>query len=79
MRWFWRLLSVLIFLGLLRTVVDPQQRAFIAWQEGQNWSQKIQAEMRQLQKLTQDLPSSIEVEVRRLWRDYQPKGDGKEV
>lgn len=75
MRWLW----LFIFLGFLRTFLDPQPKVFIAWPEGQNWPQKIQGEMRQLQKFTQDLPASIEVEVRRLWKDFQPSGNGKEV
>jgi hypothetical protein len=79
MRWFWRLLTLFIFLGLLRTVVTSQPKAFIAWQESLNWSQIIQTEMRELQSFTQDLPASIEVEVRRLWKDFQSNGDGKEV
>lgn len=79
MRWFWRLLTLFLILGFLRTLIVPQPKAFIAWPEGPNWVQKIQGEMKQLQKLTQDLPASIEVEVRRLWKDFRPTGDGKEV
>jgi len=40
---------------------------------------KIRGEIKQLQELTQDLPASIEVEVRRLWNDFQSSGEGKEV
>ena len=79
MRWLWRLMTLFIFLGFLRTFLVPQPKIFIAWPEGQSWSQKIQVEMKQLQKITQDLPASIEVEVRRLWKDFQPNGDSKEV
>ncbi|HEY8910500.1 MAG TPA: hypothetical protein VIM51_09500 [Desulfosporosinus sp.] len=79
MRWLWRLLTLFVFLGLVRTLFIPQTKTFIAWPEGQNWAQKIQGEMKQWQKVTQDLPASIEVEVRRLWKDFQQNGDGKEV
>jgi len=79
MRWFWRVLTFLLILGFLRTVVAPQPQAFIAWPEEKNWTLKIQGEIKQLQKFTQDLPASIEVEVRRLWSDFQPNGEGKEV
>ena len=79
MRWLWRLLTLFVLLAFLRTLIVPQPKAFIAWPEGLNWAQKIQREMKQLQKLTQDLPASIEVEVRRLWKDYEPNGSAKEV
>ncbi len=80
MRWLWRLITLIVFLGIIRTLfIVPHPTVFIAWPEGQNWAQKIQGEMKQWQKLTQDLPASIDVEVRRLWKDFQPNGDGQEV
>ena len=79
MRWLWRLLILFVFLVLVRTHFLPQPKAFIALPEGQNWEQKIQGEIKQWQRLSQDLPTSIEVEVRRLWKDFRPNGAGKEV
>jgi len=79
MRWLWRLFTLLVFLGLIRTLFIPQPKAFITWSEGQTWVRNLQGEMKQWQRLSQDLPSSIEVEVRRLWKDFKPNGDGKEV
>lgn len=79
MRWLWRLLTLFILLGFLRTLIVPQPKSFIVWPERANWGQTIQEGMKQLQKLSQDLPASIEVEVRRLWKDFQPNGNGKEV
>ena len=79
MRWLWRLLTFLVLLAFLRTLIVPQPKAFIAWPEDKNWALKIQGEIKQLQKITQDLPTSIEVEVRRLWNDFRPNGAGKEV
>lgn len=79
MRWFWRFVTLLVFLAFLRTFIVPQPKAFIAWPDEKNWALKLQGEIKQLQRFTQDLPASIEVEVRRLWNDYQPSGDGKEV
>jgi hypothetical protein len=79
MRWFWRILTFLVILAFLRTLIVPQPKAFIAWPEEKNWALKIQGELKQLQKFTQDIPASIEVEVRRLWNDFRPSGDGKEV
>ena len=79
MRWLWRLFIVFVFLLLVQNVFVPQPKAFISLPEGENWARKLQGEMRQWQKLSQDLPASIEVEVRRLWKDFQPNGEGKEV
>lgn len=79
MRWFWRILTLLVILAFLRTLIVPQPKAFIVWPEGKNWALKIQGELKQLQKFTQDIPAGIEVEVRRLWNDFRPSGDGKEV
>ena len=79
MRWLWRLLTLIVFLGLIRKVFVPQPKAFIAWPEGHTWEQKLQGEMKQWQKLSQDIPASLEVEVRRLWKDFRPNGDGQEV
>ncbi|SHH89331.1 hypothetical protein [Desulfosporosinus lacus] len=79
MRWFWRLLTLLVFMGLVRTLLVPEPKTFIVWPKEQNWVQTIQGELRQWQELSQDLPASIEVEVRRLWKDFEPNGDGKEV
>jgi len=79
MRWFWRILTLLVLLAFLRTLIVPQPKAFIAWPEDENWALKIQEEIKQMQEFTQDLPASIEVEVRRLMNNFQPRGDGKEV
>jgi hypothetical protein len=79
MRWLWRLLALLVLLAFLRTFIVPQPKAFIAWPEENNWALKIQGEIKQLQKFTQELPASIEVEVRRLWNDFRSSGEGKEV
>lgn len=79
MRWVWRLVVLFLVLGYFGTFATSQPKAFIAWQEGQDWSQVINTRMRQLQRFTQDLPASIEVEVRRLWNDFQANRGGKEV
>jgi len=79
MRWLWRLLTLLVLIAFLRTVIVPQPKAFISWPKEKNWALKIQGEIKQLQRFSQDLPASIEVEVRRLWNDFRPSGDGKEV
>lgn len=79
MRWLWRLLTLLVLLAFFRILIVPQPKAFIGWTEGKNWAPKIEVKIKQVQKFTQDLPASIEVEVRRLWKDYRSSGNGKEV
>ncbi|SDG87298.1 hypothetical protein [Desulfosporosinus hippei] len=79
MRWLWRLFTILVFLGLARTIFLPQPKAFIAWPKDHSWVQVIQGELKQWQRFSQDLPASIEVEVRRLWKDFQPNSNGKQV
>jgi hypothetical protein len=79
MRWLWRLFTILVLLAFLRTLIVPQPKAFIAWPEEKNWALKLQGEIKQFQKFTQDLPASIEVEVRRIWNDFRPSWDGKKV
>ena len=79
MRWLWRLFVLFVFVVLVQNLFVPQPKVFISLPEEENWVSKIRGEMRQWQKLSQDLPASIEVEVRRLWKDYRPNGEGKEV
>ncbi|MFZ3130251.1 MAG: hypothetical protein WA125_03905 [Desulfosporosinus sp.] len=79
MRWLWRLLAFLALLVFLRTFIVPQPKAFIAWPEEKKWALIIQGEIKQLQKFSQDLPASIEVEVRRLWNDFRSSGEVKEI
>jgi len=79
MRWLWRLLTLVVLLAFIRTLIVPQPQVFISWPEQKNWAPKIQGEIKQLQQFTQDLPASIEVEVRRLWNDFKPSENGKEV
>ncbi|HZK83753.1 MAG TPA: hypothetical protein VFC58_03580 [Desulfosporosinus sp.] len=79
MRWLWRILALVVLLAFLRTLSTPEPMGFIAWPEEKNWELRIQGEIKQFQKITQDLPASIEVEVRRFWSDFRPRGAGKEV
>lgn len=79
MRWLWRLLTFVVLLAFLRTLIVPQTQVFISWPEPKNWAPKIQREIKQLQQFTQDLPTSIEVEARRLWNDFRPNGNGEQI
>jgi len=79
MRWLWRLLTLIVILVFVRSFSAPQPQAFIDWPVEKDWALKLQGEIKNFQKFSQDLPASIEVEVRRLWNDYRPSGSGKEV
>ena len=79
MRLLLRLLTIVVLLVFLKSLLAPQPQVFISWPEEKDWAPKIQGEIKQLQEFTQDLPASIEVEVRRLWNDFKPSGNGKQV
>ncbi|MHB1651167.1 MAG: hypothetical protein ACYCVD_01655 [Desulfitobacteriaceae bacterium] len=79
MRWLWRIVVLFLLLSLFKIVWVPQPRAFIAWPERNSMVDKIKWDWRRWQEQVQDLPASIEVEMRRLWQDYKPNSDGKPV
>lgn len=79
MRWLWRVLFIMMFLYFIRTVTLPEPNTFIAWPEGQTWVRKINFELKHWQSMSQDLPTSLEVEVRQLLKDFRSYGSGEEV
>jgi hypothetical protein len=79
MRWLLRLLTLFVMLILLKTLISPQPHVFIAWSESQTWLTKIHEEMKFLQAMTQDLPTSIEAEMRRFFKDFRLMGNAQEV
>ncbi len=78
MRFLWRFLILVLLIFLLKNLSAPQPQAFIAWPE-ENFIQKIKWEVQRLQQSAQDLPASIEVQIRKLLRDFKPDGNGKQV
>ncbi|CAA7601152.1 Hypothetical protein DEACI_1805 [Acididesulfobacillus acetoxydans] len=79
MRWLWRIFVLFLLLSFVKSVVAPQPQAFIAWPEQSNLVRKIQWDWRQWRRGLQDLPASIEVEIRRLRQDFRPDGNGTSV
>lgn len=80
MRWIWRLLTLVVLVVVIRVLFAPQQpQAFIAWSQGEPWVQKMTWELQHWQRIAQDLPTSLEVEIRRLWREFKATGDGRSV
>jgi len=78
-RWVLRILVLLLLVSMLKNVWAPQPQVFITWPEGMNWTQKLAWEVRKWQSLLQDLPASIEAEIRQIWDEFQPDGNGESV
>jgi hypothetical protein len=71
---------VLIILAiLLKGALVPETNAYIVWPEAKPWVQRVEWEVLQIQKAAQDLPASIEVVIRRLFRDVKPQIEAKSV
>jgi hypothetical protein len=79
MRWFWRVFILVMFVFLLKTLAFSEPKAFISWPEGQRWIQQVNMGIKHWQSITQDLPASLEVEVRQLLKDFRSYGNGEEV
>lgn len=79
MRWLWRVLFIIMFLYLIRNLTLSEPKTFIAWPEEQNWVQKITLQLKHWQSMSQDLPASLEVEVRQFLNDFRSYGSGEEV
>lgn len=79
MRWLWRIFVLFLLLSFLKGIVAPQPQAFITWPEKNTFVQKIKWDWQQWRRGVQDLPASIEVEIRRLRQDFQPDGGSTSV
>ena len=79
LRFLWRILVVLILVYLLKGVLISEPQAYIALPETRSWAQQIEWQANQIQKAAQDLPASIEVVIRRLFRDVKPHIEAKSV
>lgn len=75
----WRFLALLVILACIKVLFVPQSQEFISWSKGNAVILKLQGEFKQLQRYSQDLPTSIQMEVRRLWGDFRRSENGKEV
>jgi len=75
MRWLWRILVIVLLVGIFQSVRSEPQ-AFI---KQENWVEKLKWEVRNWQRQVQDLPAAVEVEIRRLFSEFKPNGDGKSV
>jgi len=78
-RWLWRLLIILVVVSLLKGIGTPEPSVFIVSPDREDWTDKVQSEIRQWQNIIQDLPASIEAEIKQMWQEFQPDGSGEIV
>lgn len=79
MRWIWRIFILFLIITLMKMVWFPQPQAFISWPEKNSFVERLKLDWHRWQKEAQELPDSLEVEIRRLWQNYQPDGSGTSV
>ena len=78
MRWLWRLSILFLLILLVMNSLIAQPQAFISSQ-GLTWIQQFKKEVYKIQQQAQDLPMSIEVEIRRLLYRFKPRGEAQSV
>lgn len=80
MKWLWRALMLVVVLALVQNFFSPTApKAFIRWEESDSWVDRAGAQLRYWQQQIQDLPASIEVEIKKLWDDVKPDGKSQAV
>lgn len=79
MRFIWRIFVILILAFLLKGVLFPEPQAYITSPGPRSWVEQVEWQANQIQKAAQDLPTSIEVVIRRLFRDVKPHIEAKSV
>ncbi len=80
MRWIWKLAMFLVIIVLAKNLLsDNKPKAFIDFQNGISWEDRISGQLRIWQQQIQDLPASIETQIKQLWQDFQPDDHGKIV
>lgn len=79
MGWIWRILVLTLLVILLKHSLNTPAEAFITWSQGMDWRMKIQWQMEQWQRDLQDLPASMEAEIRRLIQDSSIGGNSEPI
>lgn len=75
MRWLWRFVLIVVVIALWQSFyTNPEGRAVSGYV-----SQKVKVEVRYWQSQVQDLPANLEAEIRRLFNEFKPSGNGKVV
>lgn len=76
----WRIFVMLVFLLLMKNVfLNTQPQAYIVWPEKQYWIERVKFQVEQFQRDAQDLPASVEIQLRRFWKDVKPVNNAKPV
>jgi hypothetical protein len=79
LRFLWRIFMLVALIFLLKGVFNSEPQAYILWPEEKLWIQRVGWEFQNIQRAAQDLPASLEVVIRRLFRDIKPQVEAKSV
>lgn len=75
MRWLWRMLILLAVLAMWQSLDNnPKGQAVSGYV-----ADKVKVEVKYWQEQVQDLPASLEAEIRRWFGEFKPDGTGEEV
>ncbi len=79
LRFIGRIFIILVLVFLLKGILFPEPQAYIALPEARSWVKQVEWQAYEIQRAAQDLPDSIEVVLRRLFRDVKPQIEAKSV
>lgn len=80
MRLIWKVAVFLLIIVLAKKAFSPNPpKDFIDFHGGTSWTEQLQNQLGVWQQQIQDLPASIEVQIKQLWQDVRPSGNGEAV
>lgn len=79
MRFIGRIFIILVLVFLLKGILFPEPQAYISLPEAKSWVKQVEWQAYEIQRAAQDLPASLEVVLRRLFRDIKPQIEAKTV
>lgn len=80
MRLIWKVAVFLLIVVLAQKAFSSNApKDFIDFHSKTPWKEQLQTQLGVWQEQIQDLPASIEVQIKQLWQDVQPGGNGKAV
>lgn len=79
MRFIGRIFIILVLAFLLKGILFPEPEAYISLPAPRSWVKQVEWQAYEIQRAAQDLPASIEVVLRRLFRDIKPQIEAKTV
>lgn len=79
LRFIVRVLIIFALAFFLKGILFPEPQAYISLPEARSWVKQVEWQAYEIQRAAQDLPASIEVVLRRLFRDIKPQIEAKTV